>query len=403
MISVSHPTGNTFVRALLQELHHRDELTQFYTTLGCGSDSIFSRPLKRRTYPIPSKKISTHSWPELQRLIGARMSLSGKSGQAPVDPIYRKLDQWVAEQLPKHKPKVIHCYEDGAFHTFQKAGEIGIHRSYELPIAHHETLRRLLLKEAERYPDWEPTLLSTSEPDEKLHRKNRELEMADVICCPSQFVLDSLPAKLKAEKTCFVTPFGTPEGATRRQKKKIRNNNYPVRFLFVGSMSQRKGLADLLEAFRKVNTRQAELFILGSPLMPMAFYRSRKVDFNHTPSCSNDKVLALMAKCDVLVLPSIAEGRALVQQEAMSQGLPILVTPNAGGEDLVKEEETGLLVEPGSPSILAEKLDWFIRNRENIGTMGQAARDHAESYSWKAYAERIIKTSFAVERTQPRG
>ena len=164
-------------------------------------------------------------------------------------------------------------------------------------------------------------------------------------------------------------------------------------------MSQRKGLADLLEAFRSLASQRAELFVLGSPLMPMAFYRSHGVAFTHNPPCSNDKVLALMANCDVLVLPSIAEGRALVQQEAMSQGLPILVTPNAGGEDLVKEEETGLLVEPSSPSILAEKLEWFIRNQERIPSMGNAARTHAASYSWKAYSERIIKTSFAVERT----
>jgi glycosyltransferase involved in cell wall biosynthesis len=40
---------------------------------------------------------------------------------------------------------------------------------------------------------------------------------------------------------------------------------------------------------------------------------------------------------DALVLPSIVEGRALVQQEALSCGLPIIVTPNAGGEDLVEE------------------------------------------------------------------
>ncbi|MBG29631.1 MAG: hypothetical protein CMI31_06475 [Opitutae bacterium] len=401
MISVSHPTGNTFVRALLQELHHRDELTQFYTTLGCGTDSMLSGPLKRRSYPIPSSKILTHSWPELKRLMRSRLSLSKNKHQAPVDPIYRKLDRWVADQLPKRKPRVIHCYEDGALHTFERAKELGIRRSYELPIAHHKTLRRLLRMEAERWPEWEPTLLATRESDEKLKRKDLELEMADSISCPSQFVLNSIPSSIRKKKNCSVAPFGTPK-LSLIQTAKPRGKEDPVRFLFVGGMSQRKGLADLLEAFNNLASRKAELFVLGSPMMPLPFYR-KQGNFTHKPPCSNDKVLALMANCDVLVLPSIVEGRALVQQEAMSQGLPILVTPNAGGEDLVKEEETGLLVEPGSPSILAEKLEWFIRNRKNIPAMGQAARDHAESYSWKAYAERIIRRSFAVERTHPRG
>ena len=52
---------------------------------------------------------------------------------------------------------------------------------------------------------------------------------------------------------------------------------------------------------------------------------------------------------DALVLPSIVEGRALVQQEALACRLPIIVTPNAGGEDLVEEGITGHLVPIRSP------------------------------------------------------
>ena len=396
MISVSHPTGNTFVRALLQELHHRDELTRFYTTLGCGNDSILRRPLKRRSYPIPSSKILTHSWPELRRLMVSRLSLSKNKHQSPVDPIYRKLDKWTSDQMPKCMPKVIHCYEDGGFHTFKKARELGIRCSYELPIAHHILLRELLCKEAERWPDWEPTLLATREPEEKLHRKDRELEMADAICCPSQFVLNSLPDDLRKEKYSYVAPFGTPQSSISRSPIPPKAKE-SVSFLFVGSMSQRKGLADLFEAFRNLDSSQAELLVLGAPLMPMAFYQ-QQANFTYKPPCSHGEVLRLMQICDILVLPSIAEGRALVQQEAMSQGMPILVTSNAGGEDLVKEEETGLLVPPSSPDILAEKIEWFVRHKKQIPQMKEAARKHAATYSWEAYAKTIIHKGFSIER-----
>ena len=162
-------------------------------------------------------------------------------------------------------------------------------------------------------------------------------------------------------------------------------------------MSQRKGLADLLEAFNSLASRKAELLVLGSPMMPMKFYREQG-NFTHKPPCSNDKVLALMANCDVLVLPSIVEGRALVQQEAMSQGLPILVTPNAGGEDLVREGETGLLVPPSSPDILAEKIEWFVRHKKRLPAMKVAARNHAATYSWSTYANTIIDKGFSIER-----
>ena len=142
MISVSHPTGNTFVRALLKELDDRKEMGLFFTTIGCGHDSLLRRPLQRRSYPIPTRKVITHSWPELKRLIGSRLPFGAARRNAPVDWIYRKLDQWVADRLPKSETTVIHCYEDGARETFKIASELGIHRSYELPIAHHATLRR---------------------------------------------------------------------------------------------------------------------------------------------------------------------------------------------------------------------------------------------------------------------
>ena len=71
--------------------------------------------------------------------------------------------------------------------------------------------------------------------------------------------------------------------------------------------------------------------------MPIDFYRKQFADFEFYPPCTNSKVREIMHQHDALVLPSIVEGRALVQQEALSSGLPIIVTPNAGGEDLVEE------------------------------------------------------------------
>ena len=85
------------------------------------------------------------------------------------------------------------------------------------------------------------------------------------------------------------------------------------------------------------------LSILGQPSMPMEFYRRQFSEFEYFPPCSNKKVRAIMKEHDALVLPSIVEGRALVQQEALSCGLPIIVTPNAGGEDLVMEGKPVIL------------------------------------------------------------
>ena len=189
---VSHPTGNNFVRALLEELHNRDLLLTFYTTIGFGKNcnKLFSKISKRRKYNVPDNKIKRLWIPEIQRLL---IKSDQEKKRRLADRSYKKLDYKTAKEISAASTKVIHAYEDGAREIFIRAKELGIQCSYELPIVHWATSRRLLAEEAERYPEWEPTLETTREPEEKLFGKEEELRLADRITCPSNFVLDSIP------------------------------------------------------------------------------------------------------------------------------------------------------------------------------------------------------------------
>jgi glycosyltransferase involved in cell wall biosynthesis len=129
---------------------------------------------------------------------------------------------------------------------------------------------------------------------------------------------------------------------------------------------------------------------MGSLLQPIRFYREQCANFIYEGPRDHDAVLRLMLSCDVLVLPSIVEGRALVQQEALACGLPLIVTRNAGGEDLIVEGETGFLVPPGDPSALAEKIDWFVQNAAQLPAMRLAARAKSAELTWPAYGEKIL-------------
>jgi glycosyltransferase involved in cell wall biosynthesis len=155
-------------------------------------------------------------------------------------------------------------------------------------------------------------------------------------------------------------------------------------------MSQRKGLADVFAAMRLLNRSDLELVVMGSPLMPLSFYRSQFADFVYEPGRPHEEVLKLMATCDVLVLPSLVEGRALVQQEALACGLPIVVTRNAGGEDLIDEGRTGFLVPVRSPESVAGKLAWLADHRDAVEGMRDACVRKAAECSWTAYAAGII-------------
>ena len=385
---VSHPTGNTFVRALLNQLNNQNQLEKFFTTIGVG---IGANPLirsfckEKRKYAIPDKMISRQWMPEFARLLSKG---DQEKKRRKVDLSYQALDHKVSLALSNHSSQILHAYEDGCSSSFARAKQQGIQCSYELPIAHWATARRLLAEEAERHPEWEPTLESTREPEEKLCQKEEELRLADRISCPSQFVLDSIPLEIRQKTLCQVSPFGSPPCEPVDFERSTQSDT--LRLLFVGSMSQRKGLADLFDAMELLNGEPISLTILGQPSMPMEFYRKQFSEFAYFPPCPNSKVREIMKTHDALVLPSIVEGRALVQQEALSCGLPIIVTPNAGGKDLVDEGITGHLIPIRSPEKIATAIRTLIAERKNIDEIRKLCQKKAKQFTWVSYAQNII-------------
>lgn len=404
-VILSHPTANSNVRAVAIKLAEQNNLFRFYTSIAVFPDSYWMRltkfsvfkELKRRTFkPILKDYIQTSPWNEISRIVfsklGIKIFTAHEAGFFSIDKIYQNLDRKVANTLKNAKKNgvtAVYAYEDGALETFIKAKELGLICIYDLPIAYWETGRKLMQEEAQRLPAWAKTLGGgILDSEAKLERKRRELALADVVIGPGSFVINSLP-EWSLEKIKIVSPFGSPKNDSGTLLSS-KNKDKPLRVLFVGSMGQRKGLGDLFEAVNQLKGIPVELVVLGSLLAPIEFYNSQLANFTYEPGRSHEEVLKLMRTCDVFCLPSIVEGRALVMQEAMSQGLPIIITPNTGGEDLVIEGETGFLVPIRSPYAIAEKIKWFAENRDQITVMGEKAIKHAENYTWDNYSETII-------------
>jgi glycosyltransferase involved in cell wall biosynthesis len=407
MVLLAHPFGNANVRAVLSALDQAGLLAKFVTALGWSNTSPLVQELPpglraqmaRRGYELPHYKIKIFPAREIVRLLAQKMRqrwlVEHERGWASIDRVWRELDKFAADSLRKSHQRqsirAVYAYEDCAERLFETAQEIGVLRIYDLPITYWQTAQSLLQEEARRYPEWEPTLGGTRDSEEKLARKTRELDLAELVICPSAFVLDSLPERARASKPCVVAPFGSPsfEDGELAERKPSEG---PLRILFAGALTQRKGLADLFAAMKLVDSKEVELVVMGSLLRSLDWYREQFPHFIYEPPRPHRDVLRLMRTCDVLVLPSIVEGRALVQQEAMACGLPLIVTKNAGGEDLIVDGETGFLVPIRSPEAIAEKINWFAENRASLSGMAIAAQRRASELTWHGYGEMIVST-----------
>src|SRR6185503_45210 len=319
---LSHPTANNFARAIAYKLAEENMLYEFHTSMAFFPGDITNKlqnlgpfsEMQRRNFGLQLKPYTrTFPWGEMGRLLASKLHLSRltkhETGLFSVDAMYRALDRKVAsglERAAKNGVTGVYAYEDGALETFLRAKALGLKCIYDLPIAYWETGRKLMAEEALRLPAWAETLGGgIADSTEKLERKTRELELADLVVVPSQFVKDSLPAWAK-EKEIVISPFGTPYVSSPAEKKIGKNDfDRPLRVMFAGSMGQRKGLADLFSAVKMLDNRNIELVVMGGLQVPLKFYRDQFFNFIYEPGRPNYQVLELMATCDVFCLPSI--------------------------------------------------------------------------------------------------
>ena len=148
------------------------------------------------------------------------------------------------------------------------------------------------------------------------------------------------------------------------------------RILFVGSVSVRKGIGYLLEAVRPlVRRRRVELWLVGAVSPDAAPLLARNADlFEHRGFVAPERLAQTYSQGSVLVLPSVEEGLARVQAQAMACGVPVIATPNTGSEDLFTDGVEGFIVPARDARAIRDRIEWLLDHPAERERMGFAAR-----------------------------
>jgi glycosyltransferase involved in cell wall biosynthesis len=163
-----------------------------------------------------------------------------------------------------------------------------------------------------------------------------------------------------------------------------------LRVLYVGSLGQRKGLSYALDAVQALGTK-VTLTLIGRNTSPecvplvAALERHRWVE-----TLPHSQILEQMHQHDVLVLPSLFEGFALVIGEALSQALPVIATANSGATEVVREGVEGFIVPIRDSQTIAERLQQLAEDRYLLVTMRQACLRRAEEMNWASYEQGLL-------------
>jgi glycosyltransferase involved in cell wall biosynthesis/peptidoglycan/xylan/chitin deacetylase (PgdA/CDA1 family) len=182
----------------------------------------------------------------------------------------------------------------------------------------------------------------------------------------------------------------------------------PVHFLTCCQLIHRKGLDVLLRACSRITDSNWQLTLIGSgPLrkkLERAFrerFSARQVIFGG--EIPYEKRQEAFHKKHVFLLPSRWDGWGMVLPEALAAGLPVIATDQViSAHEFIRDGVNGFIIPAENSQALAEKMEYFMLNREEIPMMGAAARRSVEEYLPEKGAEILVNFLKKLLNNNPR-
>jgi len=396
-VILSHCTGNQNSRYALCALVESDMLCEFWTSIAWDASSIlnkiipdtYAKSLKRRSFSCSRRMLHAVPVHEVMRLLVRkspwRESYSSE-GAFSVHGVHRSFDKTVSQNIAASKANLIYGYEGGALNSFRRAKKMGIKTVYEIQSSYWYWNQYLFKNEVEKYSGKRriPSVLKDS--DIHLKWKDEELSLADYVIVPSCHVKSTM-GNVIDERRIRVMFYGAP----KVEDVEHRFSAYPekLRILYVGGVHFRKGIKYLFEALDLLDFK-VEVCVIGRLESWNKNIIERLRSVNWYKSMAHEDVIKIMREYDLLVHPSLTEGCSLVALEALSVGLPIIVTENSGVADVIRDGEQGYVVSIRDAGAIAEKLSKVHRHREVLKKMSISAQEISKKMSWDRYKKSFV-------------
>lgn len=184
-------------------------------------------------------------------------------------------------------------------------------------------------------------------------------------------------------------------GSIKWGENRLKDKKYQrFRVLYVGSISVRKGVRYLIEAFNKLQHPRKELIIVGPMNKPSGLEGMRygsNVVFRGV--LKGEALEQAYQDADVFCLPSLEEGLALVLGEALSFGLPIITTTNSGASDIITDGKEGYILPIKDSDAIANQLQQLADNTLLLQEMEEMAKKKAQKLNgWDKTGQNLVNT-----------
>jgi glycosyltransferase involved in cell wall biosynthesis len=364
----------------------------YETLLGIEDAGILRRAVAyaNRQRDIPAERIRSLRWSPVRLL-------SGLDREHYYGAKKHRLDRVAERELMSGRYDFFHGWSGECLRSLRVARRLGIPSVIEIPTWHRNKGRTKppvtkSEREAARATGlraWLNSLLVTRQ------QTLAEYHLADLILVLSQ----------KAEETFLAA--GIPKRKLFRHSRGVDTRRFfpaqrpPEKFVavFVGALIKRKGVHHLIEVWKKLGLRDAELRLAGTmhdeikPLLKDAAAHGIVA-----PGFCAD-LPALLRQAVVHIFPSECEGSAKCTYEAAACGLPQITTREAG--DVVQDGLNGVIIPPNDPDALAGAILRLYQDRDLCARLGTAGRRRVEDhFTWEHFRGRVLAAYAAAGRNR---
>ena len=237
----------------------------------------------------------------------------------------------------------------------------------------------LVREEEARWPGW--SRRSAEVPEAYFRRREEEWAVADLVMVNSEWTRQALIRQGVPESKLVVVPLAfearnsrlsalvTRPAAGTSSRLSTFDSQRKLRVLFLGQVILRKGIQYLIEAAKLLKEESIHFDVVGPIGISQEALKSAPPNMTFHGSVTRDRTREFYESADIFVLPTLSDGFALTQLEAMTHGLPVIATPNCG--EVVTDGVDGLIVPAGDSMALAEAFQLLIQDPERLRAMSR--------------------------------
>jgi glycosyltransferase involved in cell wall biosynthesis len=345
---------------------------------------------------LPRDKVKTFPWLHTPEMLMLKAGFNNPRVRDPLN--YANalaFDIWTSRMVRRsERPDAVIAISGSSLKTGSEVQAVGGRFICDRGSSHQRVQEQLV---SEEYRRWGVSRPVTDFRD--IAREESIYAIADAITVPSSFAARSFVASgLPAEKI-KVIPYGVRLERFTRVGEPSRDR---FEVLFAGVAGLRKGLPYLLQAF--ANLRGPKRLRIAGTIHPDILPVLERLPKEHVEflgTVAQERVAELMSTSHVMVLPSIEEGLALVQGQALACGCPVIASTNTGGEDLFTSGIEGFIVPIRDADSLQERMQQLADDPALQQRMSEAALVRVRTMGgwveygdrWEALLEELTKTT----------